>query len=92
MEKEKVLPPLSDNGKRVLAFLQENDSEWVGSDLAEATGVKGVFPVLNSLIKRGLVVKGAGLVRPFTGKDGETSDHSYKTYLLTEAGRDYIVE
>lgn len=92
MEKEKVLPPLTDNSKKVLAFLQENDSEWVGSDLAEASGVKGVFPVLNSLIKRGLVVKGAGLTRPFTGKDGATADHDYKTYLLTEAGRDFIIE
>ena len=81
--------PLTDNCKIVLRFLQDNDKSWVGSDLAEETGVKGIHPVCNSLVKRGLVQKGSE-EREFTNKKGETGVKEYVTYSLTDAGRDYI--
>lgn len=88
---EKVLGPLTDNSKAALAFLQDNDQEWVGSDLANASGVRGIHPVMNALVKRGLVVKGTA-TRDFTNKAGVTMPKDYVTYRLTDAGRDYIIE
>lgn len=80
---------LTDNGKRVLAYMQEHDEVLVGKDMIELTGIKGIYPVLNSLIKNGLVMAGAPVVRPFTNIKGETQDKEYKTYQLTDAGRAY---
>jgi hypothetical protein len=84
---EKVLP-LTDNCKKALSFLQANDKVWVGADLAEAAGIAGIHPVMNSLVKRGFAEKGTE-TRPFTDKKGKTVDKDYVTYELTDAGRDY---
>lgn len=81
--------PLTDNCKTVLCFLQDNDSEWVGSDLSQACGVKGIHPVCNSLIKRGLVQKGS-VEREFENKKGQKGIKAYVTYSLTDIGRDFI--
>ena len=78
---------LTDNGKRVLAFMQEHDEVLVGKDLIDMTGIKGIYPVLNSLIKNGLVEPDADVVRDFTNNKGVTAPHNYKTYKLTDAGR-----
>lgn len=86
-----TVKPMTDNCKKALRFLQENDQEWIGSDLGAAADVKGIHPVMNSLFKKGLVVKGK-ITRPFTNKAGETSDKEYVTYALTEAGRDYVID
>lgn len=80
---------LTDNVKKALRFLQENDQEWLGSDLAEATGIKGIHPVMNSLVNKGLAAKGK-TVRPFTNKQGVTADKEYVTYMLTDDGRAYV--
>lgn len=86
-EKKSIMDtPLTDNSKKALAFLQENDQEWVGADLAEAADIRGIHPVMNSLVRRGYVEKGSQ-VRPFTNKKGETADKPYVTYMLTDAGR-----
>jgi len=55
--------------------------------MIEMTGITGIYPVLNSLIKHGLVEQGEPIVRPFTNNKGETKDKEYKTYRLTDAGR-----
>ncbi len=88
MEKENKIAdrPLTDNAKKALAFLQENDKEWVGADLAAATEIRGIHPVMNSLFARGYVEKGSE-VRPFTNKKGESGEKAYVTYFLTDAGR-----
>ena len=83
---------LTDNGKRVLAFMQDHDEVMVGKDMIEMTGVKGIYPVLNSLIKKGLVEAGEPVVRDFTNNKGETKPKEYKTYALTDAGRAFIIE
>ena len=83
---------LTDNGKRVLAYMQEHDEVLVGKDMIDLTGVKGIYPVLNSLIKRGLVEQGEPIVRDFTNIKGETQPKEYKTYCLTDAGRAYIID
>ena len=38
---------LTDNGKKVLVFMQNHDSTLVGKDMIEMTGIKGIYPVLN---------------------------------------------
>ena len=82
---------LTDNGKRVLSFMQAHDEILVGKDMIEMTGIKGIYPVLNSLIKHELVEQADPVVRPFTNNKGETKDKEYKTYRLTDAGRAFSI-
>lgn len=90
-KKERVLGPLTDNSIAALSFMQDNDSEWVGADLGDAANVKGIHPVMNALVKRGLIVKGS-TIRPFTNKKtGVTLNKEYVTYALTDAGRSYRI-
>jgi len=80
---------LTDNGKKVLAYMQEHDQIFVGKDLIELTGIKGIYPVLNSLYKNGLVTKEEPTTRNFVNNKGETQVKEYKTYVLTDKGRNY---
>ena len=80
---------LTDCGAAVLAFLQVNDKVWVGKDLGEATGIKGIYRVLTPLIADGLVDYDEPIEREFINSKGNTSKRSYKTYKLTDAGRAY---
>lgn len=82
---------LTDNGKKVLSFMQSEDKTFVGKDMIEMTGINGIYPVLNSLIKKGLVEQGEPVVRPFTNNKGEIKDKEYKTYHLTDAGRAFAL-
>ena len=83
---------LTDNAKAVLLFMQDHDEVLVGKDMIEMTGIKGIYPVLNSLIKNHLVEQAEPVSRPFTNNKGETKPKEYKTYQLTDFGRNYIVE
>ena len=83
---------LTDNAKAVLDFMQEHDETLVGKDMIDMTGIKGIYPVLNSLIKYGLVEQDDPITRPFTNNKGETKPKEYKTYRLTEKGRTFIIE
>ena len=80
---------LTDNAKAVLEFMQANDRVLVGKDMIEMTGIKGIYPVLNSLIKKELVEQAEPVIRDFTNNKGETKPKEYKTYKLTELGRNY---
>lgn len=82
---------LTDNGKKVLSYMQGHDETLVGKDLIELTGVQGIYPVLNSLKKHGLVEDDEPVVRDFTNNKGETKPKPYKTYRLTDAGRAFNI-
>lgn len=82
---------LTDNGKKVLVFMQTHDSTLVGKDMIEMTGIKGIYPVLNSLIRHGLIESGEPVTRDFTNSKGDTKPKDYKTYRLTEFGRKFSV-
>jgi len=82
---------LTDNGKIVLKYMQEHDETLVGKDMIELTGIKGIYPVLNSLVKHGLVEAAEPVVRDFTNIKGETQPKEYKTYRLTDAGRTFTL-
>ena len=83
---------LTDNAKAVLEFTQDHDQVLVGKDMIDMTGIKGIYPVLNSLIKHGLVEQAEPISRLFTNNKGETKPKEYKTYKLTDFGRNFIVE
>lgn len=83
---------LTDNGKKVLDYMQSNDQVFVGKDLIELTGIKGIYPVLNSLIKKGLIVHADPIVRDFTNNKGETAPKEYITYVLTDMGRNFEIK
>jgi hypothetical protein len=92
---EKTMGALTPNCKIALAYMQEHINEmpdvgWVGSDLGNLAGVAGIHPVMNSLVKRGLVEKGT-TSRDFTNKAGVTAPKEYVTYMLTDAGKDFII-
>ena len=78
---------LTDNGSKLMLFMQQNDRVFVGKDLGDLTGIKGIYSVLNSLIKRELVVQCEPVVRDFTNNQGKTFPKEYKTYSLTDKGR-----
>ena len=71
--------------------MQSHDHRLVGKDIAEETGIKGIYPVLNSLVNKGLVTRGEPETREFTNNKGETKPKDYKTYLLTEKGRNHYI-
>lgn len=78
---------LTDNGKKVLAYMRANDKVLVGKDMVEETGIKGLYSVLNALIKKGLVERDLSVTRDFTNNKGITTKKDYKTYKLTDIGR-----
>lgn len=82
---------LTDNGKIVLTYMQEHDEVVVGKDLIDATGVKGIYPVLTSLYKKGLVQYNDPIARNFTTNKGDVVLKEYKTYSLTDKGRNHII-
>ncbi len=75
----------------VLSFFQHNDQTFVGKDLIELTGIKGVYPVLNSLVKKRLLQPAEPVMRPFTDKNGKVQIKEYKTYELTDRGREFKI-
>ena len=83
---------LTDNGKKVLKFMQNHDEVLVGKDMIEMTGVKGIYPVLNSLVRHGLVENAELVTRDFVNNKGESKPKDYKTYRLTEAGRTFVIQ
>jgi hypothetical protein len=82
---------LTDNGKKVLSFMQSHDSTLVGKDMIDLTGIKGIYPVLNSLVRHGLIENAEPVTRDFTNQKGETKPKDYKTYRLTDFGRSFSI-
>lgn len=78
---------LTDNGNKLIFFMQQNDKVFVGKDLGELTNIKGIYSVLNSLMRHGLVVQCEPETRDFTNNQGKTFPKEYKTYSLTDKGR-----
>ena len=83
---------LTDCGEKVMSFLQTHDETWVGKDLIDRTGVKGIYSVLQSLMNSGLVKMADPITRDFTNSKGITKPKEYKTYQLTDKGRAFIIE
>lgn len=83
---------LTDNGKKVLDFMQKNDKIWVGKDMIDLVHIKGIYAVLNSLIKHGLVENSDPVSRDFVNGLGQAKPKVYKTYVLTDFGRKFLIQ
>ena len=83
---------LTDKGKLLLKYMQSHDEVLVGKDLIDFTGIKGIYPVLRSLISKKLVEECEPVTRDFTNIKGETNPKEYKTYRLTDFGRKFSIE
>lgn len=83
---------LTDKGKLLLKYMQSHDEVLVGKDLIDFTGIKGIYPVLRSLISKKLVEECEPVTRNFTNIKGETKPKEYKTYRLTDFGRKFSIE
>lgn len=82
---------LTDNAKTILAFMQANDKIHIGKELGEETQVKGVYLVLNSLIRRELVVAAQPIEQAFVNNKGVQTMKEYKTYILTQKGKEFKI-
>lgn len=71
--------------------MQNHDSTLVGKDMIDLTGIKGIYPVLNSLVRHGLIENAEPVTRDFTNQKGETKPKDYKTYRLTDFGRSFSI-
>jgi DNA-binding PadR family transcriptional regulator len=79
---------ISDNGRKVIAFLQAHEGNYTGTQIAEALGYDNQNKILGAitpLVKAGLV-----------GKDKDTQDREVvkevTSYTITEAGMNYVRE
>ena len=71
--------------------MQSNDNVLIGKDIGEQTQVKGIYSVLNSLIRRELVCADQPVQQKFTTSRGLDTMKEYKTYKLTEKGRNFKI-
>ena len=83
---------LTDKGKLLLKYMQSHDSILVGKDLIDLTGIKGIYPVIRSLVSKKLLEECEPVTRDFTNIKGETKPKDYKTYRLTDFGRKFSIE
>ena len=83
---------LTDKGKLLLKYIQSHYEVLVGKDLIDFTGIKGIYPVLRSLVSKKLVEECEPVTRDFTNIKGETKPKEYKTYRLTDFGRKFSIE
>ena len=83
---------LTDKGKLLLKYMQSHDEVLVGKDLIDFTGIKGIYPVLRSLVSKKLVEECEPVTRNFTNIKGETKPKEYKTSRLTDFGRKFSIE
>ena len=78
---------LTDNCMTLLQFLQNNDHVWIGKELYDTLNMPGIYSVINSLIRNGLVQYCGDTVCEVPDKNGNICSRTYKTYSLTDAGR-----
>ena len=85
---------LTDNGKRVLKYLQSFDENKpiVGKDIGEALSIKGIYPVLTSLFNKGLLIKGNPENRKVMDSKGKEVEKEYITYLLSDKGINFNIK
>lgn len=85
---------LTEKTAMALGFLQENEGEFFGFQIAEALDLnpRGIHGVMNSLFKKELVDKVERETEvEVEDKEGnvKTVTKTYKAYYLTQAGIDY---
>ena len=77
---------LTDKGKLLLKYMQSHDNIHVGKDLIDLTGIKGIYPVLRSLVSKKLLEECELVTRDFTNIKEEKKHKDYKNNRLTKFG------
>lgn len=86
---------LTEKTAALLAYMKANDNGdegHTGDELATGMGLEKAINIqgpLNSLVKKGFVIKGAKRDVQVVNKAGDTVTSKHLTYILTDAGRDY---
>ena len=92
INEEKIV--LTPNGMKVLEYFQSLEGgniQIVGKDLADILNIKGIYPVLNSLKMKGLINEVTSTARLFVNNKGVSQVKEYKTYSLTQKGKDFPI-
>ena len=92
LKEEKIV--LTPNGMKVLEYFQSLEGgniQIVGKDLADILDIKGIYPVLNSLKMKGLINEVTSTARLFVNNKGASQVKEYKTYSLTQKGKDFPI-
>ena len=82
---------LTDNGKKILRYMQQNDKIFLGKDLAEILDIKGSGQSFGALIRRGLLDKDEPIIKKVEDRNGVLRTREYTTYVLTDMGRNFEV-
>ncbi len=80
---------LTPKSELVVSTLRAADEPVVGLDLGEQLGMKGIYGILTSLIKKGLVEIVDTVERIVPNAKGENVVREYKRYALTDKGLGY---
>lgn len=92
INEEKIV--LTPNGMKVLEYFQSLEGgniQIVGKDLVDILNIKGIYPVLNSLKMKGLINEVSSTSRLFVNNKGVSQVKEYKTYSLTQKGKDFPI-
>lgn len=91
-EKEKVIK-LTEKSEAVMVFLQANDGEFFGDEIATALELnpKGIHGVMNGLVKKQFVGKTDKQPREVMDKDGKPVTREYVKYYLTDLGQNFEI-
>ncbi len=82
---------LTDNGKKILRYMQKNDKVFLGKDLAEILDIKGSGQSFSALIRRGLLDKDEPVIKTVEDRNGVLRTREYTTYVLTDMGRNFEI-
>lgn len=87
---------LTDNCKKVLKYMQEkskdNQNIFIGKEMSEKLNIYGIYPCLETLIRKKLIINFIPALLPFTNYRGEIKMKEYKTYSLTEKGKKFTIK
>ena len=89
---------LSEKQLAVIGILREADGPMFASDIAAQDpvlfekGEKSVNPLMTHLVAKYGLVEKADAAKEVQDKEGNTVTRTYKTYSLTELGREAVVE
>ena len=87
---------LTDNEKEVLKYMQENfknnQNIFIGKEISEKLNIYGIYPCLETLIRKKLIINFIPALLPFTNIYGEVKMKEYKTYSLTEKGMKFTIK
>lgn len=90
--KIKTPTPLAEKGRSVVGYLQANEGNFFGHEIAEALELnsRGIHAVMNGLVIRGLVSKDKADAQVLD-KDGNEVTRNLTVYFLTDAGKAFDV-